>query len=331
MRRAAARKIASKAEAREPLSIGGETVAAGTSRTIEIPIARLPPGTWTAMPVVAVHGSQPGRTLWLSGAIHGDELNGVEIVRRLLGRLRPKKVAGTILAVPIVNVFGVTTSSRYLPDGRDLNRSFPGSPRGSLASQLASLFFQNVAARCDIGLDFHTGARGRSNLPQVRCDLDDALTRQLAEVFSPELVLHASLRDGSLRSAACKRGVRVLLYEGGEADRFDEVAICRGVEGALRVLHSLEMIDDAPKAPSTRVPSARTSRWMRAGRSGFCHTRVGLGESVVQGQTIATISDSMDGKELVIRARSGGIVIGLLQTALVHRGDALVHIADVGA
>ncbi len=329
MRRAAAPKIASKADPREPFSIGDEAVHAGTARTIEIPIARLPPGTWTTMPVAVVRGSRPGRTVWLSGAIHGDELNGVEIVRRLLGHLRPKAMAGTILAVPIVNVFGVTTSSRYLPDGRDLNRSFPGSRRGSLASQLASLFFEHVAARCEIGLDFHTGARGRSNLPQVRCDLDDPQTRQLAEVFRPELLLHASLRDGSLRAAACKRGARVLLYEGGEADRFDEAAIRCGVDGALRVLHSLGMIDDAPSGPSTLAPCSRKSRWMRAGRSGFCHTRVELGDVVDQGQRIATISDSMDGKQLEIRARSGGIVIGLLKTALVHRGDAIVHIAEV--
>jgi hypothetical protein len=269
--------------------------------------------------------------VWLSGAIHGDELNGVEIVRRLLGQLQPGNMAGTVLAVPIVNVFGVTTASRYLPDGRDLNRSFPGSRRGSLASQLASLFFENVAVRCDFGLDFHTGARGRSNLPHVRCDLDDPLTRELAEAFSPRLVLHASLRDGSLRAAACRRGGRVLLYEGGEADRFDEVAIALGVEGALRVLHSLGMIDEAPRAPATPVPCARKSRWIRAGRSGFCHTRVELGDSVVQGQRIVSISDSMGGKELDIRARVAGVVIGLLRTALVHRGDALVHIAEVEA
>ncbi len=330
MRRAAAPKIASKADGRAPFSIGGETVQAGRARTVEIPVARLPPGTWTSMPVVAMHGTRPGKTVWLSGAIHGDELNGVEIVRRLLGHLRPDTLAGTILAVPIVNVFGVTTASRYLPDGRDLNRSFPGSRRGSLASQLAALFFEHVAARCEIGLDFHTGARGRSNLPQVRCDLDDLETRKLAQRFHPELLLHSSMRDGSLRAAACKRGSRVLLYEGGEADRFDEVAIRCGVDGALRVLHALEMIDAAPQAPSTPAPSSRKSRWMRAGRSGFCHTRVELGDAVDPAQLIATISDSIDGKEASIRARSGGIVIGLLRTALVHRGDAVVHIAEVG-
>lgn len=329
MPRAAGRKIGSKAEVRESFQFGGELVRTGTSRRIEIPIARLPPGTWTSMPVVVAHGIRPGPTVWVSGAVHGDELNGVEIVRRLLVRVRPHDLAGTVLAVPIVNVFGVTTSSRYLPDRRDLNRSFPGSPRGSLASQLAHLFFDNVAARCSLGLDFHTGSNGRSNLPQVRCDVDDPETRRLAETFAPSLILHADIRGGSLRAAACKRGIRVLLYEGGEAFQFDEVAIQRGVDGALRVLQEMKMIAEAPEAPSPAVSISRSSKWMRAGRSGFCRARVKLGDVVSSGQCVAVISDSTGARELVVRSRVGGMVIGILRTALVHRGDALVHVAEI--
>lgn len=283
------------------------------------------------MPVVVVHGSDDGPTVWVSGAIHGDELNGVEIVRRLLAHIHPRRLAGTILAVPIVNVFGVTSSSRYMPDRRDLNRSFPGSPRGSLAARLAHLFFENVAIRGELGLDFHTGSSGRSNLPQVRCDLNDPETRRLAETFAPELILHAGSRDGSLRAAAGKRKIRVLLYEGGEALRFDETAIQRGVDGALRVFHSMGMIREEPPASQGAPSVSRASKWMRAGRSGFCHEHVMLGETVAKGQTVATISDSIGKEELRVRSRVGGIVIGLLRTALVHRGDAVVHVAEVEA
>ncbi len=284
------------------------------------------------MRVVVCHGARPGPTIWLSGAIHGDELNGVEIVRRLLMKLDPAQLAGTIIAVPVVNVFGVTIESRYLPDRRDLNRSFPGSSRGSLASRLAHLFFERVARRCQFGIDFHTGSDGRANLPQIRCDLDDDTARRCAEAFAAPLVLHSTVRDGSLRAAARKQGIPVLIYEAGEALRFDEVSIQTGVEGTLRVLRSLDMVDAADGYGTTQPQTthlARSSKWVRTSRSGFCHLHIGLGDVVAKGQCLATVSDSVGRKEDTVPARIAGIVIGVLRTALVHRGDALIHIAEV--
>ena len=319
-------KTASRPEPQKPFVFEDIRVRPGTSATVELRVARLPTGTWMTMPVAIAHGARPGPTIWASGAIHGDELDGVAIVRRLVGTLKPRKLAGTVIAVPIVNVFGVTMGSRYLPDRRDLNRSFPGSRRGSLASRLAHLFFDRIATRCDLGLDFHTGSNGRRNLPQVRCDLDDPDTRRYAAAFAPPLLMDAKLRDGSLRAAARSRGIRVLLYEAGEALRLDKASIAIAVSGAQRVMRALGMIERAPAASA--VPAiAHRSTWTRAGRSGFCLIEVALGQRVEGGQQVATIIDSMGKREYPVKARSAGMVIGLLETALVHRGDALVHIA----
>ena len=303
----------------------------GTMRRFDLRIARLPSGSWADMPVVVAHGAHPGPVVWCNGAIHGDELNGVEITRRLLRAVRPRELGGTVMFVPIVNVFGVTTSSRYLPDRRDLNRSFPGSRRGSLAARLANQFFEKVVSRCEVGLDFHTGSAGRQNLPQLRCDLDDPETRAIAEAFAPPLLLHASLRDGSLRWAAREHGARVLLFETGEAMRFDELGIERGVAGTLRVLQALKMLPSAPDKPAAPPLISRSSSWSRAGVSGFCHTHVELGQGVAAGDSLATICDSVGGHDSHVRARVGGVVIGLLRTAIVHRGDALVHVAEIEA
>lgn len=321
----------SKREGLTPFRLAGTEVRPGTSAMIELTIARQPHGTWSTMPVVVMHGGRPGPVIWVNGALHGDELNGIEIVRQLLLELDPSKLSGTVLAVPIVNIFAVSMGSRYLPDRRDLNRSFPGSPRGSLASQLANHFFSEVVSRCSVGIDFHTGSGGRSNLPQIRCDLDDPKTFSLAKAFGPPLLLHSALRDGSLRAAARKRGAHVLLYEAGEANRFDESAIQAGVMGTLRVLKTLEMIGNAPKSGRLTPLISRSSKWMRAGRSGFCHIVAEPGRRVATGETVAMINDSVGRKQLPVRSRVNGIVIGVLRDAMVHRGDAITHVAEATA
>lgn len=303
-------------------------VAAGTKAVVELPVARLASGSWAHMPVAVVHGARPGKTAWVSGAVHGDELNGIEVVRRLLRSVSPKELHGTLLAIPIVNVFGVMNRSRYLPDRRDLNRSFPGSPRGSMASRLARLFFDEVVSRCDLGIDFHTGSAGRSNLPHLRCDLDDPETRRLARAFGAPVIYHAKTRDGSLRGAAAAAGVQALLYEGGEAHRFNEDAVAIAVRGAERTLAAVEMLQaDTEAAPST--VEVRQSRWMRASRAGFARIRVPLGARVREGDVIAAVAEAFGNQEVLVRSRIAGIVIGVLQEPQVHRGDALVHVAKV--
>lgn len=265
--------------------------------------------------------------MWLSGAIHGDELNGIAIIKRVLRRIDPGELAGTVIAVPVVNMFGLLLQSRYMPDRRDLNRCFPGSARGPLASQLAHLFMTEIAARCSLGIDLHTGSDGRTNHPHIRCDTDDPETRAAAEAFGAPVMLNSSMRAGTMRAAAFRVGARVLVYEAGEALRFDKASIDAGVAGILRVLRHLNM--GGFDVPEPQAPSviAQDSHWLRAGASGLCDVFVELGDRVDKGDRIAVISDT-SGRDLNrVRARESGIVIGHVNHALVYRGDAIAHVA----
>ena len=316
-------------ERRAAFEFGEAPIPAGRAATRELPVPSLVTGTHLSLPVRITHGREEGPTVWISAALHGDEIGGVEIIRRVNLRLDPKRLRGTVLAIPIVNVHGFLTGDRYLPDRRDLNRSFPGSPGGSLASRIAHVFMSEIVRRCDIGIDLHTGSDHRANLPQIRGNLDDARTRQLARAFGAPLTLHAALRDGSLRGAATDAGATVLLYEGGEAWRFDDQAITAGASGTLRVLAELGMIDsqDAPDPVEPLV--SRSSSWVRARRSGIAVMSVALGQQVTRGQHIAVIHDSLGKRLSQVNAPLDGVVIGLTQHPLVHQGDALVHIASV--
>ena len=315
--------------ARASFAIGSVRVRPGSTREVGLPITRLVTGADVSLPVRVVHGRDDGPTVWINAAIHGDEVVGVEVIRRVLARLSPKTIRGTLIAVPIVNVLGFMAGDRYLPDRRDLNRSFPGSARGSLAGRIAHLMMTEVVAKSDVGIDLHTGSDRRTNLPQVRADLDDPRTRALAEAFGARVIYHAKLRDGSLRSAALDAGATVLLYEGGEAWRFDEWAIEAGVAGVHRVLASLGMtepLDEDPQPPSV---VCRASGWVRAPGTGILQLDVRLGQHVEPGDRLGGLSDSFGRRLRLVRADRPGIVIGRTEAPLVNRGDALVHIGEV--
>jgi hypothetical protein len=306
-------------------------VAAGRSATGEVPVARLVTGTRISLPVQVIHGRTEGRTVWLSGAVHGDEINGVEIIRRVTRGLDARRMAGTVIAVPIVNVHGFLNGDRYLPDRRDLNRSFPGSPTGSLAARIADLFMTEIVRRCDVGIDIHTGSDHRTNMPHVRADLDDPETRKLAEAFGAPLMLHAKIRDGSLRGAATADGATVLVFEGGEALRFDGDSLAAGVDGIRRVLAEIGMIDHGDGDPRPVPVESRRSAWIRARRSGIVLLDVELGEVVQRGQQLGVIHDSVGKRLARVIATRVGVVIGRVQQPLVNQGDALVHVAEVGS
>ncbi|HYN34678.1 MAG TPA: succinylglutamate desuccinylase/aspartoacylase family protein [Ilumatobacteraceae bacterium] len=314
---------------RTAFRIGELDVAPGRSATGELPIARLVTGTRISLPLQVFHGRTDGRVVWLSAAVHGDEINGVEIIRRVTRSLDARKMSGTVIAVPIVNVHGFLNGDRYLPDRRDLNRSFPGSPTGSLAARIADLFMSEIVRRCDVGIDLHTGSDHRTNLPHIRADLDDPETRKLAEAFGAPLMLHAKTRDGSLRGAATDRGATVLLYEGGEALRFDHESLSTGVVGIRQVLTELDMIDADSADPRPVPVESRRSSWIRARRSGIALLDVELGEVVQRGQLLGLIHDSVGKRLSRITAPRVGIVIGRVQQPLINQGDALVHLADV--
>lgn len=309
------------------VSFGGENVPEGTLRRIEIPVARLPTHTMLHLPVTVVHGRREGARVWLSAALHGDELNGMEIIRRVLERVAPERLGGLLVAVPVVNVFGFVIQSRYLPDRRDLNRSFPGGPRGSLAARLAHQFMTEVVGHCTHGIDLHTAAPPRINLPHVRGNLDVPEVRRLASAFGAPVMLHGKPPAGSLRAAAGARGVPVLAYEAGESLRFNEDALAIGVDGVLRVLAALEMIprEDAPAA--THTVETRHSKWIRAPQSGVAYIDAALGQRVERDQLLARVGDPFGEATLRVRAPRAGVVIGRTNHPLVHRGDAIVHLA----
>jgi predicted deacylase len=307
------------------IEIAGSAIAPKTKQYLEIPVARLPTQTPISIPVIVINGAQPGARLWLSAAIHGDELNGVEIIRQVLTKIDPDTLQGTLIAVPIVNVFGFIEQSRYLPDRRDLNRSFPGSTTGSLASRIAHLFMKEIVSHSTHGIDLHTASHHRTNLPQIRANLDDPETRRCAEAFRAPIMIHATTRDGSLREATAKQNKPILLYEAGEALRFDPEAIEVGVAGVLRVMDLLEMIS----FPSVGEPilEVEKTRWIRANRSGILRLEVKLGERVKKRQHLGTIADAFGQDNAIVRASTAGMVIGHTQNPLVNQGDGIVHLA----
>ena len=314
---------------RESFAIGNVRVRAGSERDVELPITRLVTGGDASLPVRVVHGREPGPVVWVSGAIHGDEVIGVEVIRELIATLSAKQFRGTLVAVPVVNVLGFMAGDRYLPDRRDLNRSFPGSPRGSLASRIAHLFMTEVVGKCEVGIDVHTAADKRANLPQIRADLDDPVTRELAEAFGAPVMVHARLRDGSLRQAALDVGAKVLLFEAGEALRFDDESINAGVTGIRRVLEHLGMVDPQPDEERPTSLESRSSGWVRARGTGILNLDTKLGARVEAGERLGGLSDTFGRRVRLVRADRSGIVIGLTRAPIVNAGDALVHIASV--
>jgi len=313
----------------EKLSIDGIVVEPGSRITIDLPVGRLYTHAPMTMPVHVINGRKPGPRLFVSAAIHGDEINGVEIIRRLLKMPILKRLRGALITVPIVNVHGFIHHSRYLPDRRDLNRSFPGSEKGSLAARLAHLFMREIVCNSTHGIDLHTGASNRDNLPQIRANMDDEETARLAYTFGAPVILSSSLRDGSLREAAAEQGIPMLLYEAGEALRFDEVSIRAGVRGILNVLRSLDML--APSHKKTRLSRtsvvAQSSSWIRAPDSGILRPMVSLGAQVDKGSLLGIVSDPFGERETEISATFKGIIIGRTNLPLVNEGDALFHIA----
>lgn len=314
----------------KPLIINGVSFKPGSRTTIELPVGRLYTNTPMTMPVHVVKGKKNGPCLFISAAIHGDEINGVEIIRRLLKLPTLKRIQGTIIAVPIVNVHGLINHSRYLPDRRDLNRSFPGSEKGSIAARLAYLFMKEIVSQSTHGIDIHTGALHRDNLPQIRANINDEETNYLARAFDAPVIIASNLRDGSLREAASEHGIPMLLYEAGEALRFDEVSIRAGVKGIINVMRALEMLPPSKRKPRKHVEPvvARSSSWIRASDSGILRAMVPLGGRVKKGTLLGVVSDPFGEMESTVLATFSGVVIGRTNLPLVNEGDALYHIAQ---
>ncbi|MCF7972019.1 MAG: succinylglutamate desuccinylase/aspartoacylase family protein [Methylococcaceae bacterium] len=310
------------------LIINGQVIKPGSNLVVDLPLPPLYTNTPMTMPVHVLHGKLPGPKLFVSAAIHGDELNGVEIVRRLLKQPALKRLRGTLIAIPMVNVYGVIHHSRYLPDRRDLNRSFPGSAKGSLAARLAELFMREIVAQCTHGIDLHTGAIHRSNLPQIRANLDDEATLALAKAFNVPVLINSNSRDGSLREAAAEQGIPMLLYEAGEALRFDEFCIRAGLQGILEVMGHLRMITSRKNRKGIKEPYiARSSSWVRAPASGIFRTVKPLGSYIKRKEVLGVISDPISNAEFEVLSPYNGLVIGRSEIPLVYEGEAVYHLA----
>jgi uncharacterized protein len=314
--------------ARGAFRIGEDEVPPGERRLISIPMSALANRTPMALPVSVIHGKRDGPTLFVSAALHGDELTGVAICRRLLASKALTVTRGTLLMVPIVNAFGFIGHSRYLPDRRDLNRSFPGSPTGSLAAQLAHIFLTEIVLRSDVGIDLHSAAIHRCNLPQIRIDSHDEESLRLAQVFGAPIIVHSAPRENSLRQTAGERGVPVIVYEGGEGLRVDELSVSVGLRGVLHVMAHLGMI--RKRSGKRRAPVLSTSsRWVRAEESGIFRPFKNIGDHVDVGERIGVVADPYGEKETGLTATIAGIIIGRANIPAVNQGDALFHIATV--
>jgi predicted deacylase len=314
-------------------ALAGQVVPPGRRARVEIPVAPLYNQSMVALVGVVVNGARPGPCLWVCGAIHGDELVGIAIIRELLQSIDPAGLAGTLLAFPAVNVFGVLQQSRYLPDRRDLNRCFPGSSKGSLAARLARTFMKEIVGRCTHGIDLHTAATDRDNLPQIRANLEHRETLRLARAFGAPILIHANERDGSLRQAATQRGMPTLLYEAGQPLRHDAVAVRTGVTGVRRVMAALGM-ESSGASEARRPLESRETSWVRAPRSGYLILETDLGRRVGKGDLLGILherlhEDFFKETHVEVRAVMAGVVIGLTRNPLVSVGDAIVHLAVV--
>ncbi|WP_019529192.1 succinylglutamate desuccinylase/aspartoacylase family protein [Dasania marina] len=310
------------------LIIAGHTIKPGEEIKIDLPSVHLYTDTPMPIPVYVKRGKKDGPVLLVSAAIHGDEINGIEIISRLINNKSIKNLRGTLIAVPMVNVYGVLSQSRYMPDRRDLNRSFPGSSRGSLAGRIAKLFLNEVVAKCDYGIDLHTGAIHRTNLPQIRANLSDEATKAMAYAFGVPVLLNADVRDGSLRGSAAEEGVTMLLYEAGEALRFDEFSIRAGVKGIINVMRHLDMLRKTrSKKPPIEPFIAHNSTWVRATDSGVMSHRKVLGDYVKEGDVLAVISDPYGKTIDTIKSPVEGIIIGKQNIPLAQEGEAMYHVA----
>jgi hypothetical protein len=307
------------------IRIGEHEIAPGEEHNIDVNLAKLPTRTDISIPVVVSRAKEDGPVILLMGGMHGDEINGVEIVRRFVANGLNKPQRGTTICIPIINVYGFLLFSREVPDGKDVNRSFPGSQTGSLASQIAYYLRSEIIPLMDVGIDFHTGGARINNYPQVRIELEQGNNLELASQFAPRFIINSRLRDKSFRKEAHKQDKPILVYEGGESLRLRKNAIDEGLNGALRVMKSLKMIDDAPE-PTHETTIIVSSTWVRARAAGLFYTTVRLGSKITKGSLIGYISGPFGDFQNRIKSPVEGYIVAINNNPVVNKGDALIHV-----
>ena len=307
------------------ININDIPIGIGENKKVNFNIARLPTNTNIDLAVHVYRAKADGPVLLLTGGLHGDETNGIEIIRRLITSKKVIPKRGTVIAIPIVNAFGFILNERGVPDGKDINRSFPGAKEGSLARMLAYTLMHHIIPLVDCGIDFHTGGASRANYPQIRASFNLANAKELAKAFAAPVILHSTLIRNSFRSASHKKGKPIIVYEGGESLRFSLNAIEEGISGTLRVMKSLGMIDDAPESIDSKM--YRKSKWLRAKKSGLFLPEYKLGNLVSKRDSLGFINDPFGGRKSKVVSSTDGIIIGQNNNPIVHKGDAIIHIA----
>lgn len=310
------------------IDIGGHRIEPGTKQRIVLHASESFVGASVETPVVIIRGRNPGPTLCLTAGIHGDELNGTETVRRVLARISPEDLDGTLIGLPIVNVHGFRSRSRYLPDRRDLNRHFPGSPHGSSASRIAYAIFEGVIRHCDALIDFHSGSFHRSNLPQVRGDFTSPDILELARGLGVKVAVHHPGIAGTLRREATVHEIPTVLYEGGESLRLEGPEIQRGENGVMRLLRYIGMLNVPYEVDERDQEFFFDSQWVRVNHGGIFVPAVELGDPVEVDSVLATVFDPLGGERAVVRAPVAGRVIGMAMPQVVIPGFAAFHIGD---
>jgi predicted deacylase len=311
---------------RKAIRVGGRTVEPGGTQQILLKVSEFYTSQPVNIPVTVIRGQEPGPTVFLAAAIHGDELNGIEIVRQVMLGLSHDKIRGSLICVPVVNRFGFLHHSRYLPDRRDLNRCFPGNPRGASSYRVAATIFREIVGQADYGIDFHTAAVGRSNLPHVRADMAQPSVRRLAKAFGAEFVFDFPGRKSTLRHAATAASVPTIAYEAGETFKFQRREVRKGIFGVYNALAELGMLDVPPRPPRFRVV-VRRAFWIRAERGGILDLLVRPGELVYEGEPVGSITNPFGREVVALRADATGVVLGTTTIPMVNPGDAVAHVA----
>lgn len=306
------------------LRIADTNIEPGETTTVRLPVARLPTGTLIDLPVHVARSTEPGPSLLIQGGLHGDEINGIEICRRLTGEGLAHPDRGTVIIINVLNIFGFLNASRDVPDGKDVNRSFPGSAKGSLASRVAWSHGKHVLPHVQAAIDLHTGGASRHNHPQARYTESQEGSRELAEAFNAPMCMASGLISKSFRKEATKRGITAIVYEAGESMRIDEDSVSLGIDGVRRVMGHLDMLDDVPE-PIESIHIGR-STWLRAGTAGMFSATVRAGEAVKKGQRLGAVTDPFNSFLAELRAPADGWVMCLNHDPVVHRGDALLRV-----
>lgn len=312
------------AEAKK-LEINDITILPGKSYHINLQIAKLPTRTNIEIPMIIHRGKKEGPVLLLMAGVHGDEINGIAILRKIIADNLHIPESGTVICIPLFNVYAFLNLSRELRDGKDLNRMFPGSNKGSLASRMAFALSDKILPHIDYAIDFHTGGQSRENFPQIRCSFADKKAYKLAQAFNAPIIVNAPYRENSLRLTAKKMGKTMILFEGGESLRMNSNVVAEGVQGVIRVMHHLKMSKKKP-AKTSKPTNIKSSKWIRAKYSGLFHCKIENGQKIKKGERLGLITDTFGEFEHEIIAPKTGIIIGLNNLPVINQGDALFHL-----